>query len=311
MLSDLSKTPTSQFPLIIAGPTAIGKSSVAQYIAEQTGALIISADSMLVYKGMDIGTAKPSKAEREAADYIGLDCVYPDERFSVGDWMLSVKAGLAGIDKNRPIIVVGGTGLYIKALLNGLDEEPFDSEVRAEYQRLFETEGLEALQQAVREESVKAGHPLIPESDSQNPRRLIRALERLSVSADGAGRIEPLFPAETPVYCLTMDREMLASRISKRIDIMFEDGLVEEAKAIASLSETASGGIGYKEALALDRGEMTLAEAKERIAARTRQLAKRQFTWFKHQLDCRWTEITPEMAVPDIAEKLLIPENLS
>ncbi len=297
-------------PLIIAGPTAIGKSSVAQYIAEKSGAVIVSADSMLVYKGMDIGTAKPSQEERARVRYVGLDCVNPDEKFSVGDWLLSVKAGIAELSPETPIIVVGGTGLYIKALLNGLDPQPADDEARERYQALFEEGGVEALQREIAARNITLG-----DDDIQNPRRLIRALEK-EEAAQKLGKdnlqnqaIPPLFPSDTPVFCMTMARDLLAIRIEKRIRQMFAEGLVNEARAI-SFSETASGGIGYKEALAYDRGEITEDEAVELIAARTRQLAKRQYTWFRHQLSCNWIEVTPESTTEQNAEKIFTASKL-
>ena len=121
---------------LLAGPTASGKSAVAQWIAERHGAAVLSADAMLVYRGMDIGTAKPSPAERGGVPYLGLDCVSPGEPFSTGDWLAHARRGLAALDPARPVIVAGGTGLYFRALLSGLDGEAADP-ARRVYWREF------------------------------------------------------------------------------------------------------------------------------------------------------------------------------
>lgn len=293
-------------PLIIAGPTAIGKSAVAQYLAEKTGAVIVSADSMLVYRGMDIGTAKPSKEERSRVRYIGLDCVNPNEPFSVGDWLLCVKEGLAACSPDTPIIVTGGTGLYIKALLNGLDSSASDASVRERYATIFEEEGVEGLRREMDARGV-----VVPPGDIDNPRRLMRALERAEIGDQASSSTEPLM-AGANVYCLTMDRELLAKRIRRRIEIMFDEGLIEETMQIfgsASVSPeyapTAAGAIGYAEALAFSRGELTREEAIEAIALRTRHLAKRQFTWFRHQLPVTWIEISPDDSVETVAARII------
>lgn len=292
-------------PIIIAGPTAIGKSAVAQYMAERMGAVILSADSMLVYRGMDIGTAKPTQEERGRVSYIGLDCVNPSERFSTGDWLNRVREDLLRVDPSKPIIVAGGTGLYIKTLLNGLSAQAAEKGVRLRYQAVFEEGGVEALQTIVDERLI----PVV-ETDRNNPRRLIRALERADEESEVAKKgesIPPQFPSDTPIYCLSMERSLLAERIERRVRVMFETGLIEEAQKLVQagmLSETASGAIGYAEALAYSRGEMTREAAIERITIRTRQLAKKQMTWFRHQLSVTWIELSPADSVADIAAKL-------
>lgn len=298
--------PSFVSPLIIAGPTAIGKSAVAQYLAEKTGAVIVSADSMLVYKGMDIGTAKPSLEERSRVRYIGLDCVNPNEPFSVGDWLASVRDGLASCSPDTPIIVTGGTGLYIKALLNGLDAQPSDPKIREHFTAVFDSEGIDGLHREMDARGVT-----VPLGDVDNPRRLLRALERFeSGDCDSASSSPPLM-AGAKVYCLTMDRELLAKRIYKRIEIMFDEGLLEETQRIfgnlgvnTEFAPTAAGAIGYAEALAFSRGEISRDEAIETIALRTRHLAKRQFTWFRHQLPVEWVEVFPGDSVESMAERI-------
>ena len=300
----------SLYPLVIAGATATGKSAVAQFIAEQTGAAIVSADSMLVYRGMDIGTAKPTATERRRVRYIGLDCVAPNEAFSVGDWLECVRRGLATLPDNTPIVVAGGTGLYIKALFKGLDSAASNPEVRQHFYAVFERDGLAALQREVTARGLD-----VPPGDSSNPRRLIRALERMASGCENAtAALPPVFKVDTadpsspypPIFCLNMPRDILAERIRRRIETMFAEGLVEEAaRLFPRASSTSSGAIGYAEALAFARGELSRDEAVERIASRTRQLAKRQYTWFRHQLPVTWVEV-PHGASAEVVAQLIL-----
>lgn len=298
----MSPTPPSRRPAwIIAGPTATGKSAVAQAIAEKTGAAILSADSMLVYSGMDIGTAKPSVAERGAVRYLGIDLATPDQHFSTGAWLSEVRRQLRALPPPSPddavipghgIIVAGGTGLYIRALLGGLDAPASDAATRDLAASLLAQGGIEALQSAIRERSASAFESL-SESDRINPRRLARAFEILvSIESTGDGgrafRAEPR-RSSPRMAVLTLDPATLAGRIGRRIARMFDDGLAEEAarlrKKWPALSDTASAAIGYAETFAMLDGSLAREEAEERIAARTRQLAKRQRTWFRHQVD--------------------------
>lgn len=294
----MTKSPT----LLIAGCTATGKSAVAQYIAERTGAAIISADSMLVYRGMDIGTAKPSPVERRGVAYIGIDCVDPGERFSAGDWLKCVEAGVAALPQGTPLVVAGGTGLYIRALLEGLDAPPADAAARAVVRALFNDGGVAALRAEIARRGVE-----VPPGDVGNPRRLMRALEK-SMATDGNRGPSSAIVPNARCFLLEMDRDVLAARIEARARKMFDDGIVEEARRIfgdGNASETAAGAIGYAEALAFARGEMTLEAAIERTAARTRQLAKRQRTWFRHQLAATPVPVAPSDTPEAIAARLL------
>lgn len=312
---------------ILVGPTAAGKSAVAQWIAERTGAPILSADSMLVYRGMDIGTAKPTPAERGDVPYFGIDLAYPSSPFSTGTWLSAVRRQLSARDFPAPrlpssptpqLIVAGGTGLYVKALLEGLDAPPSSDALRAKWRKVFEDGGLAALQAAIAERPEATS--LLPPGDALNPRRLIRALERADALADaptrdGSGHsavmprdeLVALSPSP-PVAGLILPRDRLAARIMDRIHRMFADGLVEEAAALRSsggLSETAAAAIGYAEALAVADGRMTIVEAKERVATRTRQLAKRQMTWFRHQLNVDWIEVGPSDSPATLGAKAM------
>ena len=296
---------------LLAGATATGKSAVAQWIAERQDAAILSADAMLVYRGMDVGTAKPTPAERGAVPYLGLDCVAPDQPFSVGDWLAHVERGLATLDPARPLIVAGGTGLYFRALLHGLDGDPADPARRRHWQGLFEHQGLPGLWQSLADLGADA---LLAPGDRGNPRRCIRALERAerlraagraATPETGRGRHASSSPA---IAALCMPRGQLHARIERRARRMLDAGLVEEAVALrarGNLSETAMQAIGYAEALALADGRLTVEAALARIAARTRPLAKRQMTWFRHQLAVHWIEIADDMSVEQVAGLVL------
>lgn len=276
---------------ILIGPTASGKSAVAQYIAEQTGAAVVSADSMNIYQGMDIGTAKPALAERGRVKTFGIDLADPTEIFSVGDWLKAVQPAFDGAVP----IVAGGTGLYVKCLLQGLAELPAaDEELRARTEKMT----LAELQAEARQSAPEAYEAL---ADQDNPRRLIRLLEH---GGQRAGQWEP----ESPVVIgLHVERDLLHQRIAGRVEKMYAGGLLEEARGLMGLdlSLTARHAIGYAEAFAVLRGEMTEAGAKEKTIVRTRRLSKRQMTWFRHQLRVEWIDATE---VPDperLAEKVL------
>jgi tRNA dimethylallyltransferase len=273
---------------ILVGPTASGKSSVAQILAEQAGAPLVSADSMNIYRGMDIGTAKPSVAERGSVPTFGIDLADPTETFSVGDWLNAVKPAF-----NQPAIVAGGTGLYVKCLLAGLDDlPPADEALRA---------CAEKMPLAELQSKAKAAAPAAYEklADKENPRRLIRLLEH--------GGISKHWKKELPtVVGLHVEREVLHKRIAARVDEMYAEGLIDEARGLINLklSSTAEKAIGYAEAFAVLRGDMTEAEAKEKTIIRTRQLAKRQMTWFRHQLNVEWVDTAKFQTLEDLAAEI-------
>lgn len=289
---------------ILAGATATGKSAAAQCCAEQLGIPILSADSMLVYQGMDIGTAKPSPHERGNVPYSGLDLVTPAEPFSTGRWLEAARVALA--DCHCTPIVVGGTGLYIKALTDGIESSESSPELRAKWNAVFEREGLPGLQAALRERSPALFDSL---SDTTNPRRLLRALEQLERDGTQPQQWKTNTPENAPIIVLTLPREQLHRRIATRVDRMFESGLLEEVRALRTAypvwSATASKAIGYEETLALLDGKLSREEAREKIIIRTRQLAKRQETWFRHQANAHWLKITETETAELVAQRVL------
>ena len=302
--SSSSTSPCAAFFLV--GPTAAGKSAVAQHIAEAEERDILSADSMLVYRGMDIGTAKPSEDERARVAYGGLDLVNPDEPFSVGQYIEHARRFLnASSARGEPSIVTGGTGLYVKCLTEGLAQlPPADPALRAWAEALLEKDGVAALQTALRERDAARYEAL---ADKNNPRRLIRALELVDREP---GDIQTWSSTPSvPMIGLAVDPEQLQVNIRTRVRKMYDSGLLDEVDRLLSsytkLSETASQAIGYAEAIAVRLGRMTLEDAVARTAVRTRQLAKRQMTWFRHQANVIWISVGKNSTIEQIAGQVL------
>lgn len=292
---------------ILAGATASGKSAAAQILAEKLGCAIISADAMSVYQGMDIGTAKPGAAERDRVKHFGLDLTTPDRHCSAGMWLADVTraAAAAGPEPGCRLIMAGGSGLYIKAATCGLDGRASDPAARSRWQAAFEKGGAEALRAAI---TARAPDVLEKLSDPGNPRRLIRALEHLDAS--GALPANWSRPAPAPrIAVLRLPREQLHGRIRRRIAEMFRQGFAEEVRALCQRfpqwSPTAAKAIGYAEARAMIEGAITREAAFERTLTRTRQLAKRQETWFRHQSEAVWIDIEDSDPPAAVADRVL------
>ncbi len=289
--------------LFLVGPTASGKTSVAHELARRRCFSLVSADAMMIYRGMDIGTAKPTRDERVQYAYQGIDLVDPDQSFNALSYLRSVLAA-------PPALIVGGTGLYVRALLHGLDASAgARPDIRDEAGSIWREHGLDALKSWCRSRAPGIEEAL-PAGDLGNPRRWIRMVERM---AGGGEAVAGLFdPAASVIVGLRRDREDLQRRIAARVDGMFAGGLLEEVRALRatypSFSETAGKAIGYAEASAVIDGTMPLAVAREAVIIRTRQYAKRQMTWFRHQLPTRWVDVAADDSDELIAsrvEKLL------
>ena len=285
---------------VLTGPTASGKTGVAHRLALRHGLPILAADSMSVYRGMDIGTAKPAPDQRREVRYYGLDLQEPDRPFSVGDYLRHVARDVPDTD----MIVTGGTGLYINCLLLGLREDGgTNPRERREAEQLLASGGIAALQERLRERAPRLFEAL---ADKRNPRRLLRALERA-----GQGETEPDRRWHQPVPAiagLLHERAVLVARIGQRVRAMLDSGLAGEAARLLEnprgLSATARQAVGYAEMFDLLEGRISPAEAREAICARTRRLAKRQTAWFRHQLDVRWVACNQESTEEDIAERV-------
>jgi len=264
---------------------------VSNELARRLGAEVLSADSMLVYRGMDIGTAKPTAAECAGLVMHGIDLVDPDENFSVGTWLDAARAAFESAEgRGRDVVVAGGTGFYVNALLRGIDApSATDEALRKKLADLLERGGVDLLRETA--ESLSPGS-VATLSDASNPRRLIRLIEKLSIDPNAVASPDGVSCRGRVVVGLQVEPSILEHRIASRVETMFESGLLDEVEALRTsypnFSETAGKGIGYAEALAVIDGILSCAEAMERIVVRTRQLAKRQRTWFRHQLDVEW-----------------------
>ncbi len=284
--------------IIIAGPTACGKTAVSVELAKLIGGEIISADSMQVYKNMDIGTAKIKPDEMQGIKHYLVDELYPDEEFSVAVFKNKATAYINEIYKKGKVpVMVGGTGFYINAVLynNDFSEDCSDNTIRAELEYYLEEKGKEALYEKLKSidpEACKTIH-------INNTKRVIRAIEFYKTTGKPISRHNKEEKERKPYYdgkifILNMDRERLYKRINKRIDIMLEEGLVDEVKGLYpkySRELVSMQGLGYKEIIAYLEGECSLDEAVYILKRDTRHFAKRQLTWFKHQCNGIWIDI--------------------
>ena len=284
----------------LCGPTASGKTELAHRLALRHGFDILSADSMLVYRGLDIGTAKPTARERAEVRYFGIDLASPDQVFSVADYLAAVTQQLRAA-QHRPLLVTGGTGLYLNALIYGLDHGPApDPDTRRKWEEVAASGGTAALRAALRR-LAPARLEALPDPD--NPRRLIRALELGAADGSKPSRSWGQQPPTTPLAGLFVDPDTLRERIAARVRAMVRAGLWSEAKTLmdaGNLGRTARQAIGYAEAQAYLSGELSEAQAMERIVVRTRRLAKRQMTWLRHQLPVEWIPRDPSRSIPDL-----------
>lgn len=280
--------------LVIAGPTAAGKTALALELAEHLPIEVISADSRQVYRGLDIGTAKPTLAERKRVPHHLVDIIDPDDSFSAHRFAHLARAAIVEIESRgtRPVLV-GGTGFYIQALLTNspLGATPPDPDLRSRLTRQLEAEGTKALIQRLRDIAPDRAASI----DLNNPRRLVRALEIAEsrcrqTTSQSQPAASPPFPAY--ILGLQVDPAALAERIARRTAHMFRNGLLNEARRLRDRGYDrtlpAFTGVGYAEALAHLDGKLTLSEAIERTTIRTRQYARRQRTWFRHQLPTHW-----------------------
>ena len=296
----------------IVGPTAAGKSELAMAVAARLPVEIVVADSRQVYRGMDIGTAKPTVAERAAVPHHLLDLVTPDQSFTLADWLGAARAVVPEIWARGHIpLLVGGTGLYVSALVDGyqLARQPPSAELRAALAAEVEQVGLESLGARRSQLDPDAS----ARTDLRNPRRVLRALERV-LSSGGMPLDEPVgetWPGRLGLIGIDRPRQALAERIEQRAASMFAGGLLGEATALRDAGyepELAPlSGHGYREAYHVLAGEWTVEHAIAETARRTRQYAKRQRTWFGRDRRIVWLEpgTKPAALLADRASDLL------
>jgi tRNA dimethylallyltransferase len=289
---------TAELPRRVAviGPTASGKSSVAMEVADRLGTVeLISIDSMQVYRRMDIGTAKPSRADLAAVRHHLLDLVEPSEEFTVAQFQRAYRTALDEIaGRGHVAVLVGGTGLYHRAVIDDLHLPGEWPEVRARLQAELAEVGPEALHERLADLDPDAAAKMEPTND----RRIVRALEVCEgsgrpFSSFGPGLVE--YPPSPVVQVgLRWDRSVLAERIERRVHDMIAAGLVDEVADLAAtvgFSKTAAQALGYKELLDHLEGRTTLDEAVEQVIVRTRQFAVRQLRWFRRDPRVRWVDI--------------------
>lgn len=282
--------------IVLTGPTAVGKTALSIQLARRIGGEIISADSMQVYRHMDIGTAKIRLEEMDGVPHHLIDILEPTEDFNVVRFQALARAAAEDIYSRGKIpIVAGGTGFYIQALLNDIDFTQIDenTQFREEMERLADEQGAEVLHErlrAVDPESAEAIH-------ANNVKRVIRALEYYEqtgekISAHNEAERAKTSPYHFFYYVLNTDRTVLYERIEKRIDEMMEKGLVEEVRQLQAMGcrrdSVAMQGLGYKEILDYLDGACTLEDAIYKIKRDTRHFAKRQITWFKREKHVTW-----------------------
>ena len=301
---DIKKKPL----VVIAGPTACGKTAVSVKLAKMIGGEIISADSMQVYKYMDIGTAKIKPEEMNGIRHYLVDELYPDEEYSVAVFKNKAKQYIEEIyTKGKIPVLVGGTGFYINALVydNDFSEECLDDTLRFKLQQYLETEGKEALYERLKEVDPQACNSI----HINNTKRVIRAIEYFELTGEPISEHNRKEKQKKPYYdvdffVLNMNRGRLYNRIDCRIDEMLREGLLDEVKGLYEKYDrnlVSMQGLGYKEIIAYLAGECSLEEAVNILKRDTRHFAKRQLTWFKHQVSGIWVDMDSFKSSEDAA----------
>ena len=290
--------------IYLAGPTASGKSAVALELAERLSGEIISVDSVQVYRGMDIGTAKPSAGERARVPHYLIDVVDLRKEFDAAQFMQLASAAAADIlGRGRRPIFCGGTGFYFNALLGGLDEMPRgDAALRKE----LENAPLELLLEELR----SADPDTYEQLDRQNRRRVLRAVEIWRASGRRPSELRKKQSKPTARHLIVIERTVddLQARIRERVDAMFAAGLVEETRALLSAglaqNRIAALSLGYRQVLEHLEGRHTLPETIQLVKLRTRQYAKKQFTWFGRQLVAQFLPVEGDKTPEAIASRI-------
>lgn len=281
--------------LILLGPTGVGKTGASILLAKSLDTEIISADSMQIYRHMDIGTAKPAKEQMSTVKHHMIDIVEPSETFSTGRYIEQVTPVIEGLHKSGKMpIVVGGTGLYIKAMTRGIFAGPSADWALREELRQMEEENEGRLYSLLRQIDQEAASRIMP-SDT---RRIARALEVCYKTGKGISALQKELTSPLPYEFirigLTRDRKELYKLIEQRVDSMLDQGLVDEVEALLLMNpeKTAMQAIGYKEIALHLNGGFSLEEAIRLIKKRTKAYAKRQFTWFRKEKDITWIDVT-------------------
>ncbi|WP_319941360.1 tRNA (adenosine(37)-N6)-dimethylallyltransferase MiaA [Metabacillus sediminilitoris] len=296
--------------VVIIGPTAVGKTKLSIDLAHRLNGEIISGDSMQIYKGMDIGTAKITEAEMEGIKHHLLDIKNPDEDFSVAEFQHRVRPLIDEIsNQSKTPMIVGGTGLYIQSVLYNYQftENPSDPEFRSNMELVLKEKGEHAIHEMLEKidpESASKIHP-------NNSRRVIRALEVFHCTnkpmSEYISSQEQELLYDVALVGLTMDRDILYERINKRVDIMVAQGLFEEVKWLydKGIRNTQSiQAIGYKEIYDYFDGKITFDDAINQLKQNSRRYAKRQLTWFRNKMDVNWFDMTPPINYNNMVDEI-------
>ena len=293
--------------IVIVGPTASGKTRVAAGLAKALGSCVISADSMQIYRGMDIGTAKATEEEKQGVPHYMIDIVAPDEPYTAANYQKAAFELIERVNaKGLVPVVAGGTGLYIHSLVYDIDftQTPGNDKIRQKYLRQADDKSLEALYNYLREIDPSYAGIIAP----TDKKRIIR---RLEVLESGGGQAYDFRRVNQKddflIFGLRMPREVLYERINARVDQMLADGLVEEARKLYNRYgwTNALQAIGYKELFAFFENKITLDEAVRLIKRNTRRYAKRQITWFKRDERIIWIDITPASCIENIINDII------
>lgn len=283
--------------IVICGPTASGKTALSINLAKKINGEIVSCDSMQIYEDMNIGTAKPTIDEMQGIKHYLIGNVKPDERYSVAEYKKDAENAIEEIlNKGKTPIVVGGTGLYVNSLIYGIEynEIKVDEKYRAELEEIAEKQGLNKLYEMAQNIDAKAMEKI----SVNDKKRIMRVLE--IYNSTGKTKTEQEIESrknevkyDYKVFTINMDREILYERINKRVDLMIEQGLINEVKNILNKYTkfpTAMQGLGYKEVVEFLNGFITKEEMIEKIKMETRRYAKRQLTWFRANKDTIWLD---------------------
>jgi tRNA dimethylallyltransferase len=295
----------------LTGPTASGKSAVGVVLARRINAEIISLDSMALYRRMDIGTAKPTSDERQSVPHHLIDVIEPHEEYSLAQYVAAATRCVDEIaGRGRQVLFVGGTPLYLKGLLRGIFEgPPADWDLRRRLADNAKQHGECWLHEQVAAVDPAAATRLHP----NDTRRLIRALEVFEKTSQPISELQQQFDigrpaAECRVFVLDWPKEELHARINQRVDQMFADGLVEEVRGLLAaphpLSQTALQAVGYREVIEHVEGARNLAETIDLVQQHTRQLAKRQCTWFRSLSECRFVSVSTPFDPSEVAGRV-------
>jgi tRNA dimethylallyltransferase len=296
---------------ILTGPTASDKTEIGFNIAKEINSEIISADSMLFYRGMDIGTAKPPLTMRELVPHHFIDIIDPWESYSVGKYVEDVEDLInSNSEQKRKFLIVGGSPLYIKGLVNGIFKGPeADWNLRGELEEIAEKEGSSHVHDILQKiDPVKA-----KELHQNDLRRIIRAIEVYKITGEPVSVLQERYKLERNNYkfkiiCITRERSEVYRRINERVETMFDKGLVDEVKSLLvgpkGLSKQAKQALGYKEVIEYLDGGLSLSDAKELVKLSTRRFAKRQMTWFRSFQDIEWLEAKEQDEPKVITDKV-------